>query len=115
MILKPGDKVFITHRRMYEKDEPRYFVGEVIAYDAGIMKVGGFSFVRDLGTGLVIRKDEPRVKILSISSYAFLIYELPPNSDIAAVTFAREDGKIVLTDGRHLSMNLAEHPRDGHL
>ena len=115
MILKPGDKVFITHRRMFSKDEARFFVGEVIAYDAGIMKVGGFSFVKDYSSGTVVRKDEPRIKILSIVSNAFLIYEIPASSNIEAVQFKDVNGTQMLTDGENLQMNVSERPRQGQL
>ena len=115
MILKPGDKLLIAHRRLYENDDPRYFVGEVAAYDAGIIKAVGFSFVKDFGSGDVIRKHEPRTKILSISSYAFLIYQLASDVDITNVRFYSEDGHEILADGADLKMNLAEYPRQGHL
>ncbi len=115
MILKSGDKLLIAHRRLFEKEEPRYFVGEVVAYEAGIIKLAGFSFVRDITSGSVIRKDEPRTKIVSVSSYAFLIYQLPDDLDIIKVSFENEEGQQFLTDGGSLRMNLAEYPHRGHL
>ncbi|MEX2490545.1 MAG: hypothetical protein WD425_02165 [Nitrospirales bacterium] len=41
MMIEQGEKLFIAHRRLFEKDTPRFFVGEVQAYEAGIAKGKG--------------------------------------------------------------------------
>ena len=114
-MLEDGDKVLIVHRRLFQHDEPRYFVGEVVAYDAGVAKVKGFSFVRNMTDGSVVRKDEPRTKILSILSGAFLVYQLPETTDVAAATFEAHDGELTLGDGNDLRMNMAELPHLGRI
>jgi hypothetical protein len=35
MLLKEGDKIRVTHRRLFEKDEVRLFVGQVEACETG--------------------------------------------------------------------------------
>ena len=47
MILAQGDKVMIVHRRLYQGDNSRYFVGVVDGYSDGIAKVSGHSWLRD--------------------------------------------------------------------
>ncbi len=115
MILQSGDKVLIAHRRLFQNDEPRFFVGEVLAYEDGVMKIDGYSYVKDMSGGMVVRKDEPRTKIVSISSDAFLIYQLPADTRLESVKFENEEGVQFLTDGHNLKMNLAEYPRSGHM
>ena len=59
MSLGSNDKLLIAHRRLFEKDEPRYFVRVVEGYDNGVVAVTGFSFVRDMIGGGVIQMDDP--------------------------------------------------------
>ena len=47
-MLERGNKRLIVHRRLFEKDTPRFFIGEVEAYESGILKVKGFTFVKDV-------------------------------------------------------------------
>jgi hypothetical protein len=35
MLLKEGDKILVAHRRLFEKDEVRFFVGQVAACATG--------------------------------------------------------------------------------
>jgi hypothetical protein len=37
MLLKVGDKILVAHRRLYDKDEERFFVGRIEAYEAGVV------------------------------------------------------------------------------
>ena len=57
-MLTAGNKVLISHRRLFKNDEPRYFLGEVTAYEAGIVKLNGFSFVWDMTGGKFIKKNQ---------------------------------------------------------
>lgn len=49
--LNQGEKLLIVHRRLFENDTPRLFVGEVLIYEAGIVKVKRYTFVKDLFNG----------------------------------------------------------------
>jgi hypothetical protein len=51
-----GDKLLIVHRRLFEKDTSRFFVGEVQAYEQGVAKVKGYTFVKDRFTGNIKKK-----------------------------------------------------------
>jgi hypothetical protein len=90
-------------------------VGEVLDYQAGVVKVSGYSFVREMTVGKVLRKDDPRIKLISITSGTVLIYQLPDETEVSAVTFESRNGETKLTDGKHVSMNMSELPRSGHL
>ena len=44
-ILSPGDKIHVMHRRRFEKDVRRHFVGEVKGYEQGVARASGYVFV----------------------------------------------------------------------
>jgi hypothetical protein len=113
MLLKEGDKILVAHRRLFEKDELRYFIGRIDAYEAGIAKTTGHSFLRDIMSGRLIEKAEQRTKILSLSSGTYIIYQLPDRVAIEALKFVLSDGRLSLTDGMGFTMNLSEFPHGG--
>ena len=47
MILKPGEKVHVIHRRHYEKDHHRHFIGVVEGYDFGVARITGNVYTVD--------------------------------------------------------------------
>ena len=114
-MLQPGNKLFISHRRIFDRDQPRYFLGSVLAYENGIVKVSGHSFVRDMATGNMIRKEDLRTKILSLTSGFFIVYELPETTDIHAAKLESDGGNLVLSDETGLLLNLAENARQGKI
>jgi hypothetical protein len=74
MILKEGDKILVGHRRLFDKDAVRFFIGQVEAFEAGLVKTTGHSYVRDAMGGQVVEKAEQRTKILSLSSGTLIVY-----------------------------------------
>jgi hypothetical protein len=114
-MLETGNKILVAHRRLFSKDEPRYFIGEVTDYDQGISKLSGYSFVRDAMTGNFIRKNDRRTKIVSIHSGAFLFYLLPDATDLEALRFHINGAELLLSDGSTLSMNMTEQPHRGEI
>ncbi|MEJ2232037.1 MAG: hypothetical protein P8X46_12755 [Nitrospirales bacterium] len=113
MLLKEGDTIFVAHRRLFEKDEVRFFVGRVDAYEGGVVKATGRSYVRDVMRGRMIEKEEKRTKILSLSSGTLLVYQLPEAVKVDALKFLDEEGRVSLTDGKNFTMNLSEHTHGG--
>lgn len=112
-MLEIGNKVLIAHRRLYEKDESRYFVGEVLDYSDGVVKVKGYTFVRDLISGNFLRKRDPRTKIASILSGTMIFYMLPSETEIDSVHFEFNDSELDLVDAKGLKMNMTEQPHRG--
>ena len=109
MLLKEGDKLIVAHRRLFEKDEVRFFVGQVDAYQEGVVKVTGCSYVRDIMRGRMIEKAEKRTKVLSLSSGTLLVYQIPQTVVLDELKFMDEEGRLSLTDGKEFNMNLSEH------
>ena len=108
-MLEQGEKVLIVHRRMFEKDTPRFFIGEVQAYEQGIIKVQGYTFVKDMFSGNMSKKSDLRTKVMSIVSGTLIVYQLPVVVLLDSVNFSRDqDGGLVLTDGGGFSMDMSE-------
>ena len=109
MVLKPGDKVLIVHRRLFEKDSVRFLLGAVEEYDAGIAKVTGFTFTRDKMTAHVQKKDDARTRIVAIGSGTVLVYLLTGDPQIDKLRFVQAGSKIELVDGSGFKMDVTEH------
>lgn len=108
MIFDKNAKVLVCHRRLFDLDHPRYFVGYVEEYEDGIARVGGFTMMRDGYTGTYIRKDDERTKIISLSSGALIVYQLPSTLNVEALTMRTESQRVVLEDDTGFSMDLSE-------
>jgi hypothetical protein len=108
MMLKEGDKILVAQRRLFPRDQPRFFVGRVDAYETGIVKATGHTFSRDLLTGDMLEKADPRTKLISLSSGTFIVYQLPDQFALESAHFLAEDGCLALTDGQGFVMNLSE-------
>jgi hypothetical protein len=113
MLLNESDLVLVAHRRLFEKDETRFFVGRVDAYEAGIIKATGYSFIKDVMGGRVVRKEEARTKLVSLLSGTVLVYQLPAEAQLENIEFIWEDNnQLQVTDGKLFSIDLAEGPHE---
>ncbi len=109
MILAPGEKVLISHRRLFESDQPRFFVGIVESYEDGMVKVTGYSWSREHIRGEMVRKNDPRTKIVSVSSGMVIVYELDPTLELEALRLETAgQHEVFLTDGSDFRMNLTD-------
>ena len=108
-MLDSGDKVLVVHRRLFEKDATRYFVGEVLVYDSGIAKVRGYTFVKDMFTGNMQKKSDLRTKLLAIVSGTLIVYSLPSTLPLETLYVClNQNGGLVLTDNQEFSMDISE-------
>ncbi len=111
IFLEPGNKVLIVHRRLFEQDKPRFFVGAVDGFNesTGLLKITGYSFSEGKAGGKFAKKKQPRTKILSLTSGSLIVYQLPTETNPAAATLSTDGkGSLVLSDGNHLNMDLSE-------
>lgn len=113
MFLKPGDFILITYRRMFQGDEPRYFLGQTVVCENELLKIEGYTFVIDLSTGMVVKKGEKRVKLLSLASPAFIADQLPEGLNLDELTIVGKEGDLLLTSGTRILMNLSERATGG--
>jgi hypothetical protein len=110
VVLSAGTKLLVVHRRLFETDERRYFVGVVRAYEAGVAKVEGYSFSWHHVSGKAVRKPEPRTKLISLSSGTLIVYEIPQATDLAALNLRESpDRHVLLSDGEGFELDVTEH------
>lgn len=112
-MLKQGDKLMIAHRRLFQGDSARYFIGQVDAFEGGLAKVTGHSYVRDLISGRMLEKTEVRTKILSFSSGTLIVYQLPDSTSLETITFTWSESRLTVSDGQGFEMNLGEVTHSG--
>ena len=115
MIIEIGDVVLVSHRRMFERDEVRYFIGRTLACEGPLLKAQGFSFVRDLSNGHIIKKLERRIKIISLDSPGHIVYQLPHDINIDKLDIDSGNGDAFILDGTRRVLNLSEHTHCGHI
>jgi hypothetical protein len=109
MVLETGDKVLVSHRRLFAEDHPRYFTGVVESYAEGIAVVTGHSWVREPFRGEIRRKPDERTKLVSLNSGSLIVYRLPRATDLARLSMRHgEGGEVALVDDRGLAMDLTE-------
>ena len=109
MILEAGSKVLVVHRRLFEQDDARYFVGVVDGYEEGIVKVTGYSWIKDLMADSLVEKNEPRTKIFSITSGTLIVYLLPATLAVEKIRFENRNGELwLMGSGSSFQMNLSE-------
>jgi hypothetical protein len=107
-MLEPGDNLLVVHRRLFETDQSRFFVGRVEAYQDGIVRVRGYSFARDSMDGNVCRKNQSHTKLYAIGSGTLLTYVIGSEVNVDQVKLEAREGGLCLTDGREFSMNISE-------
>lgn len=108
MLLEKGAKILASHRRLFEGDSARFFVGEVLEYQDGLVKANGYTWTRDVTSGFH-RKDDPRKKIIALHSGAVLVYELPKSVSVAAVTIDQlGTHETLVREGDTVLMDLSE-------
>lgn len=109
MILDRGDKVLIVHRRLFDGDSIRFFVGVVDSYEDGIAKVTGHTWIREPFSAALFKKEGARTKIFSISSGTLIVYQLPIATELSSVRFEDDRfGRIWIGDGKDLRIDLSE-------
>ena len=109
MVLEPGNHLLVVHRRLFETDHSRFFVGKVEAYDCGIARVSGYSFGRDHLNSKFVRKPDLRTKVIGISSGSLIIYYLPGDIALENVVFDVTESGLRLNCPPNVSLNLSEY------
>ncbi len=101
MILKIGEKIHLIHRRRFEKDLRRHFVGSVEDYELGLARLHGYAFVTDdLNQHQWVRRPDKRTKIAALASGEFIVNVLPPEVDLENIRYEQRERRLIATDGR---------------
>ncbi len=112
MVLNHGDKLLVTHRRLYREDQPRYFIGAVKEFADGLAKVEGRLYVRDTSTGKVLVKDI-RTEIIAVTSGTLVLNVLPEATNLDAMRLYYEGVRLMATDDADFQMDLSDSARSG--
>lgn len=108
-MLRPGDKIHVMHRRRFEKDVRRHFVGEIELYEPGVARASGYVFViDDLSQHLFVKRPDRRTKIVPILSADVIVNVIPKAVDLEQVAYELKDRNLVVTDGSDWSMDVKE-------
>jgi hypothetical protein len=109
MILEPGDKVLVAHRRLFPEDQARFFSAEVASCEGALAELEGYAWVREPFMGQLVRKQDRRTKIVSLSSGTLFVYKLPREINMEALKSEPGiEGQVFLTDGGQFRMDLTE-------
>jgi hypothetical protein len=108
MVLQTGEKIHIIHRRQFEKDPHRHFVGVVDAYENGIARVTGNIFTVDLVKFSFFRRPEQRTRIIGLGSGDVLVNVLPPSVDLAKIVYKQEKKSVRVTDGSEWYLDISD-------
>jgi len=109
VILQAGEKIHVVHRRLFEKNARRHFVGVVECYDRGEVRAHGHVFVlsgRD--QGVFQRKPDHRTRTFSVLSGNVFVNILPDAVDIDRIVYEFSDNTLWVTDGSGWRLDLKE-------
>jgi len=113
-MLKTGDHVLLSHRRLFAEDQPRFFTGTVNDQEHGVATATGHSWVRDPFSGDWVRSNHERTKVFSLVSGSLIVYQLPIACEMRELAFVQlPDQALILRDGRSFEMDLTERHTHG--
>jgi hypothetical protein len=108
-LLSPGEKIHVIHRRHFEKDARRHFVGEVECYETGLARAIGYVFVvDDLNKHMFVKRPERRTKLIAIGSGAVIVNVIPRDVDLERLHFELKERALYITDGKSWQMDVRE-------
>jgi len=108
MILNTGEKVHIIERRYFSDDLRRHFVGEVVQYEARVVRVKGIAWIYSPADGRFQKKPEKRERVLCLGD-RLTINIIPPEVELEAIRYAFiEKIGLVVTDDKNFSLDINE-------
>ena len=107
MILKPGEKVHVIHRQLYESDARRHFVGIVEACEGSLARVKGYLFATDMKSNQFVKRDSLRTRLIPLDAAGVIVNVLPEQVNVEKITYKyRGPGDILVTDGSEWHLDL---------
>lgn len=108
MVLEKGEKIHVIHRRYFQAEARRHFVGVVDEYDGGVARVTGFVYTVDRTKFAFVKRPERRTRIVSLVSGDVFINILPTEVDIDNIMYQQENKTVRVTDGSDWHLDLSE-------
>ena len=107
-VLNPGEKIHVIHRRHFEHEPHRHFVGVVNSYVDGVLRMTGNVFSVDSSTFQFVRRPEPRTRVVSVLSGEVIVNVIPPTVDLSKVFYRLEGAVLRVTDGADWHLDISE-------
>lgn len=108
MILRNGEKIHVIHRRFYDKDPHRHFIGTVEYYEGGVARVVGHVYTVDTTKFQYMRRPEVRTRLISIVSGDLLVNIIPASVNLDKITYRQEKKGVRVSDGSDWFLDLSE-------
>ena len=108
MILQKGEKIHVIHRRHFEKDPHRHFIGVVDTYENGLARVTGHIFTVDAAKYVFFRRPELRTRIVALNSGDVIVNVVPQSVDLEKVVYKQEKKSVRVTDGSDWHMDISD-------
>lgn len=108
MILQPGEKIHVIHRRLLEKEPHRHFLGVVEDYQGGVARVAGHVWTVDRVKFAFVKRPERRTRLISVTSGDLLVNILPPSVNLDKIVYKQEKKSVRVTDGSDWFLDLSE-------
>lgn len=108
MLLQPGEKIHVIHRRRLEKEPHRHFIGVVEAYENGVARVIGHVWTVDRVKFTFVKRPETRTRLVPVSSGDLIVNILPPAVNLENIVYKQEKKSVRVTDGSDWFLDLSE-------
>jgi hypothetical protein len=108
MILEKGEKIHVIHRRHFQEEARRHFIGVVDGYESGVARVTGYIYSVDRAKFSFVKRPELRTRIVSLVSGDLFINVIPSEVDLEKVVYKQEDRVVRVTDGTDWHLDLSE-------
>ena len=108
MILEKGEKLHVIHRRHFQEEARRHFIGTVDHYESGVARVTGYVYSVDRAKLTFVKRPERRTRFVSLVSGDLFINVIPPQVDLEKVVYKQEDRVVRVTDGTDWHLDLSE-------
>jgi hypothetical protein len=107
-ILAPGEKIHVIHRRRFDQEPHRHFVGVVNDYREGVLRMTGHVYAVDTTTYQFIRRPEQRTRVASVVSGEVIVNVIPVSVDLSKITYRQEGSAVRVSDGSDWHLDISE-------
>ena len=107
MMLQINDKVLIASRPIGENQKKEFFIGAVVEFSAGLVKVTGVSWRIDSVTQAFTPKKTILTQIFSLNSGLYDCYSLPHSIKLNQVQFEQsQSGEVFIKDQKDFALDI---------
>lgn len=109
MLLLKGEKIHVVHRRLFDRDIRKHFIGEVEDYEHGLVRVVGHVFViEDTKENIFRKKPEQRTRVISLLTGEVFVNVIPPEVDLEKIRYEGVGHDVRVTDGSTWHLDIKE-------